>query len=156
VDLNSQHQLVPELRIAIGCHSVSFNSPARPIYSNRAHLSASILVAPMLSATADAESATMSTASRKRPAEPDKDGADAKRQRVQPPSTILSLGPLGSSPHSSTAATTDELANKGLRRAIALALEKVGFDSAAPEAMESFAAMAETCMWPSICRLTAF
>ena len=106
----------------------------------------------MLSATADAESATMSTESRKRPAESDHEGADAdtKRQRVQPPHTILSLGPLGSSPYASTATTTDELANKGLRRAIALALEKVGFESAAPEAMESFAAMAETCMWPSI------
>jgi hypothetical protein len=38
------------------------------------------------------------------------------------------------------------LAKKGLRRGIALALQKVGFDSAAPEAMESFAAMAEMCM----------
>lgn len=100
----------------------------------------------MLSAAIGEESATMSTESRKRPAETSQGGSDAKRQRIQPPHTILSLGQLGSSPYSSAAVTADELAKKGLRRGIALALQKVGFEGAAPEAMESFAAMAETCM----------
>ncbi|KAL2130044.1 hypothetical protein VTI74DRAFT_6955 [Chaetomium olivicolor] len=81
--------------------------------------------------------------SRKRPAENDQNGSHAKRQRIQPPHTILSLGQLGASPYASAAATSDELAKKGLRRGIALALQKVGFEGAAPEAMESFAAMAE-------------
>lgn len=100
--------------------------------------------ASMLSAAIKEGFATMSTESR---LEPDQDGVPAKRQRVQPPHTILSLGPLGSSPYSSQLVTADELANKGLRRGIALALDKVGFDGAAPEAMESFAAMAEACQY---------
>lgn len=91
-------------------------------------------------------SATMSTEARRPSSETDDpDGSAAKRQRLQSPHTILSLGKLGSSPYSSQLVTADELANKGLRRGIALALDKVGFDGAAPEAMESFAAMAEAC-----------
>lgn len=102
--------------------------------------------ASMSSTAVEAVSDTMSTESRKRPADSDReDCADAKRPRFQSPHTILSVGRLGSSPHASAAPTTEELASKGLRRAIALALEKVGFDSATPDAMESFAAMAETC-----------
>ncbi|KAL2145636.1 hypothetical protein VTI28DRAFT_6694 [Corynascus sepedonium] len=101
----------------------------------------------MSSAVAEAVSATLSTESRKRPAETDQeDGGDAKRLRFRSPHTILSVGRLGSSPHASKTPTTEELANRGLRRAIALALEKVGFNAATPEAMESFAAMAETYM----------
>ncbi|KAL2149039.1 hypothetical protein VTH82DRAFT_1725 [Thermothelomyces myriococcoides] len=101
----------------------------------------------MSSTAVEAVSDTMSTESRKRPADSDReDCADAKRPRFQSPHTILSVGRLGSSPHASAAPTTEELASKGLRRAIALALEKVGFDSATPDAMESFAAMAETYM----------
>lgn len=88
----------------------------------------------------------MATESRKRPAQPDRNGADAKRQRIQPPHALFSVGPSAPSPFSSGAMTTDELAKKGLRRGIALALQKVGFEGAAPEAMESFATMAETCM----------
>lgn len=87
----------------------------------------------------------MESESRKRPAENDQDGSDAKRQRLQQPHTILSLGRLGASPYSSSIVTTDELAKKGLRRGIALAMQKVGFEGAAPEAMESFAVLAETC-----------
>ncbi|KAK3305167.1 Bromodomain associated-domain-containing protein [Chaetomium strumarium] len=85
----------------------------------------------------------MATESRKRPAEAERAGSPTKRQRLQSAQTILSLGPPGLLPSYSPAVTTDELAKKGLRRGIALALQKVGFDSAAPEAMESFAAMAE-------------
>jgi hypothetical protein len=92
----------------------------------------------------------MSSESRKRPAEDAQDGTQTKRQRIRSPYTILSVGPLGSSPCSSTLVTTDELAKKGLRRGIALALQKVGFDGAAPEAMESFVAMAETCTQPKV------
>jgi len=87
----------------------------------------------------------MSTESRRRSPEPDQDGPGAKRQRLQSPHTILSVGTPGASPYSSQMVTADDLANKGLRRGIALALDKVGFDGAAPEAMESFAAMAEAC-----------
>ncbi|SPQ26410.1 360b3dd2-1d6e-4f7f-809f-640c50874fc1 [Thermothielavioides terrestris] len=86
----------------------------------------------------------MATESRKRPAEPSESDANAKRQRLQWPYTMLSVGPPQSSPYSSSAVTTDELAKKGLRRGIALALQKVGFDGAAPDAVESFALMAET------------
>ena len=42
--------------------------------------------------------------------------------------------------------TTDALAKAGLRRSIALVLQKVGFDTATPEAFESFVLMAEECM----------
>ncbi|GAB1319735.1 Transcription initiation factor TFIID subunit 8 [Madurella fahalii] len=86
----------------------------------------------------------MSSESRKRPAEETQDGAQTKRQRLQPPRAILSVGNLASCPYASPIVTADEMAKKGLRRGIALALQKVGFDSAAPEAMESFVAMAET------------
>jgi hypothetical protein len=89
----------------------------------------------------------MATEPRKRSAEPDHDASPAKRQRLQSPQTILSLGALGSSPYSSQLVTADELANKGLRRGIALALDQVGFVGAAPEAMESFTAMAEACQY---------
>jgi hypothetical protein len=99
----------------------------------------------MLSATVEEESATMSIESRKRPAATDHDGSDAKRQRVQSPHVVLSVGKIGASSCASAAPTTDEVANKGLRRAVALALEKVGFEGAAPEAMESFTAMVEAC-----------
>ncbi|KAJ4294652.1 hypothetical protein N0V88_004881 [Collariella sp. IMI 366227] len=85
----------------------------------------------------------MSTESRKRPAETDDDGSHAKRLRTESSHLILSLGQLGASQFASAAATTDDLANKGLKRGIALALQKVGFESAAPDAMESFAVMAE-------------
>lgn len=95
---------------------------------------------------AEEQPAAMASETRKRLAEDnDLDGSQAKRQRLQSPHTILSLGKLGSSPYASSMTTTDELAKKGLRRGIALALQKVGFESAAPEAMESFVAMTETC-----------
>lgn len=89
----------------------------------------------------------MSTESRKRPAETDDDGSHAKRLRTESSHIILSLGQLGASQFASAAATTDDLANKGLKRGIALALQKVGFESATPDAMESFAAMAEACTY---------
>jgi hypothetical protein len=92
----------------------------------------------------------MSAESRKRPAEASQNGTEPKRQRTQSPQTILSLGQLESSPFASVAATVDELGKKGLRRSIALALQKVGFESAEPEAMESFTLMAETCTQPEI------
>ncbi|KAL2258190.1 hypothetical protein VTK26DRAFT_8591 [Humicola hyalothermophila] len=98
----------------------------------------------------------MASDSRKRPAVNGPDASPAKRQRLQSPNTILSVGPLGSSQHASSAITTDELAKKGLRRGIALALQKVGFDSAAPEAMESFAAMAETYLTSLVQDVKAF
>ncbi|KAH6613594.1 Bromodomain associated-domain-containing protein [Chaetomium sp. MPI-SDFR-AT-0129] len=89
----------------------------------------------------------MSTDSRKRSAETALDSengsADTKRQRVQTPHTILSVGKTGLSPQASSAPTREDSAVKGLRRTIALTLEKVGFDGAAPEAMESFTAMTE-------------
>ena len=108
----------------------------------------------MLSATVEEESATMSIESRKRPAAADHDSCDAKRQRVQSPHVILSVGKIGASSCASAVPTTDEVANKGIRRAVALALDKVGFEGAAPEALESFTAMVETCTWPSIWNLS--
>ena len=49
------------------------------------------------------------------------------------------------SPCATDLTTPEELARKALRRSLALALQNVGFDSAAPEAMESFVTMTETC-----------
>ncbi|KAK1762595.1 WD40 repeat-like protein [Phialemonium atrogriseum] len=46
----------------------------------------------------------------------------------------------------SSTLTADEVAKKGLRRSIALVLDRVGFDSASEEAMESFTTMVETYM----------
>ncbi|KAK4098391.1 hypothetical protein N658DRAFT_499444 [Parathielavia hyrcaniae] len=86
----------------------------------------------------------MSAESRKRPAEASLNDSVSKRQRLQSPYTILSVGQTGASPYSSVDATVDELGKKGLRRSIALALGTVGFESAEPEAMESFTLMAET------------
>lgn len=90
------------------------------------------------------EPVAMSSESRKRPAEAE-DGTQTKRQRLQSSHAILSVGNLASCPYASPIVTADEMAKKGLRRGIALALQKVGFEGAAPEAMESFVAMAETC-----------
>jgi len=89
----------------------------------------------------------MASESRKRPAEPDEQESQSKRQRLaSSPQPIFSVGAIGSSPYSSQLITTDELAKCGLRRSLALALQKVGFDAAAPEALESFVTMTETCM----------
>ncbi|KAK4154046.1 WD40-repeat-containing domain protein [Chaetomidium leptoderma] len=82
--------------------------------------------------------------SRKRPVETAQDDSHAKRQCMQSPRTVLSVGKLASSRYSSAAVTTDEAAMAGLRRPIALALEQVGFDGATPEAIESFAAEVHT------------
>lgn len=132
------------------CPSIIALPPSISPY--RASLGQIFPAASMLSASVEEGSATMSTESRKRSAEPDLDGdldgSQAKRKRIQSPHTILTVGKLGESPYSSDMVTLDELAKKGLRRSISLALETVGFDSAAPEAMESFAAMAESCMRP--------
>ncbi|KAL2017939.1 hypothetical protein VTK56DRAFT_1531 [Thermocarpiscus australiensis] len=86
----------------------------------------------------------MPSESRKRPAEADQNGSQSKRQRLRSSHTLLSFGKLGASPYCSPIVTTDELAKKGLRRGIALALQKVGFEGAATEAMESFVVMVET------------
>ncbi|KAK0615202.1 Bromodomain associated-domain-containing protein [Bombardia bombarda] len=83
--------------------------------------------------------------SRKRTAETQDDHSpEKKRQRTQPAHPIiLSTVKPGTSTQSSPLITHDDLAKTGLRRSVALALEKVGFDSASPEAMESFVAMTD-------------
>lgn len=48
-------------------------------------------------------------------------------------------------PEAAKVPTVTALARTGLHRSIALTLEKVGFDSASEEAMESFTNIIETC-----------
>jgi hypothetical protein len=52
--------------------------------------------------------------------------------------------------HLAVLTTAEELARKGLRRSIALALQKVGFEGATPDAMESFVSMTEECRISSL------
>jgi transcription initiation factor TFIID subunit 8 len=88
----------------------------------------------------------MALESRKRSADGDDDLPDAKRQRTTPSTVILKYEPSTEEQQCSAARTTaEELVRKGLRRSIALALQKVGFESAAPDAMESFVSMTEEC-----------
>ena len=88
----------------------------------------------------------MSTESRKRsPDVQEDDGPGAKRKRVTPSTVILRTEYTDRLPHSPTLATPEELARRGLRRSIALTLQKVGFESASPDAMESFVSLTETC-----------
>ncbi|KAK3332716.1 Bromodomain associated-domain-containing protein [Cercophora scortea] len=85
------------------------------------------------------------TESRKRAAEAQDDQPHAKRQRTASPYTILAIDkPPAALPHASPIPTSDELAKNGLRRGVALILQKVGFDSAKPEAVESLVVMVET------------
>lgn len=88
----------------------------------------------------------MSTQSRKRsPDVQEDDGPGAKRKRVTPSTVILRTEYTDRLTHSPTLATPEELARRGLRRSIALTLQKVGFESASPDAMESFVSLTETC-----------
>lgn len=96
------------------------------------------------------KSFAMAQESRKRPAKNEDDQSSAKRQRTQDLGLVLSTGKIGDSPYSSSTLTTaEELARKGLRRSIALTLQKVGFEGAAPEVIESFVSMTETCKAPA-------
>lgn len=94
----------------------------------------------------------MAADSRKRSAEPNDDEPAAKRKREMPSSVILAIGPPEDSPCSVDLATSEELARKALRRSLSLVLQKVGFDTATPDAMESFVSMTETCKthWDSL------
>lgn len=77
----------------------------------------------------------------------------AKRQRVssveEPEATYECFVESDSESGAVNQPTSEDLGRDGLRRSIALTLEHVGFDSASPEAMESFTAMAETCTYTS-------
>lgn len=79
----------------------------------------------------------------------------AKRQRTQSSSTVQS----SESPIAAVSATRidgppsfNEQHRTELRRAITLALGHVGFDSASPEALESFTHMTETCQFAQFSR----
>jgi transcription initiation factor TFIID subunit 8 len=87
----------------------------------------------------------MASDSRKRSAEPNDDQPSAKRMREMPSSVILAIGSSEESPCSIDLATSEELARKAMRRSLSLVLQKVGFDSATPDAMESFVSMTEIC-----------
>ncbi|KAK4166680.1 hypothetical protein QBC43DRAFT_313120 [Cladorrhinum sp. PSN259] len=89
--------------------------------------------------------------SRKRSVEADEDSSQSKRQRTESPVStplppILATEKIGSSPYASTVPTFDALAKQGLRRSIAMILQSVGFDTAKPEALESFVVLAEEYM----------
>ncbi|KAM7205387.1 hypothetical protein V8F20_003156 [Naviculisporaceae sp. PSN 640] len=77
--------------------------------------------------------------SRKRSADSaDDNEPSTKRQKITPPTVVLAVESLNSPSHTSNLQTPEAIAKAGLRRSIALALSAVGFDSATPEAMESF------------------
>ena len=84
----------------------------------------------------------------KKRASPEEDEAPASKRRKTPscntPSTSDELAPIES--RGLSIATADGIARDGLRRSIALVLDRVGFDSASEDALESFASMVETCM----------
>ena len=74
----------------------------------------------------------------------------AKRQRISSPEPIYeAFVDSDSESGSVNEPTSEDLGRDGLRRSIALTLQHVGFDSASPEAMESFTAVAETCTYTS-------
>ncbi|KAK4175003.1 WD40-repeat-containing domain protein [Triangularia setosa] len=86
----------------------------------------------------------MASEARKRTAEPIDHESPAKRQRSEEAdfnSAMEKLESLQISP----SITHEEIARAGLRRAIALALNHVGFDSSAKDAMEMFTSMVEEC-----------
>ncbi|KAK0644361.1 WD40-repeat-containing domain protein [Cercophora newfieldiana] len=86
----------------------------------------------------------MALESRKRSAEGDDGQPGAKRQRMTSSQIFLSSeASLETQQHAAARTTAEALARNGLRRTIALALQKVGFDTAAPDAMESFVSMTE-------------
>ncbi|KAK4214591.1 WD40-repeat-containing domain protein [Rhypophila decipiens] len=94
---------------------------------------------------ATSTSTALTAPSRKRSAD-DTDSTvvqpSVKRQKSTPPTAILGVENLPST----KVPTPDSIAKTGLQRSIALALQKVGFESAAPEAMESFVAWTEKYM----------
>ncbi|KAK3395229.1 hypothetical protein B0H63DRAFT_462859 [Podospora didyma] len=95
----------------------------------------------------DSPPAAMASESRKRPAEAEAEAPqqEAKRQRIEAAErAILVVGNPADASNASKLVTTEELAKSGLRRSIALSLQQAGFDSSAPDAMESFMFMAET------------
>ena len=78
----------------------------------------------------------------------------AKRQRVSSAESETTYECFVDSDSESEAVnkpTSEDLGRDGLRRSIAMTLQHVGFDSASPEAMESFTAAAETCTYTSSC-----
>ena len=93
----------------------------------------------------DEPAPAMAANSRKRSAEPNDDEPPTKRKREMASSVILAIGPPEESPCSVDLNTSEELARKALRRSLALALQKVGFDTATPDAMETFVSMTEIC-----------
>src|SRR5437016_13997200 len=99
----------------------------------------------MAPARIDESSPTMEDETRKRPAEADNEAPPAKRQKNLPRTVILTVGVNDGPTYESPLTTTDEMARSGLRRGISLALRKVGFDGASPEAMEQFVAVAWAC-----------
>ncbi|KAK3317005.1 Bromodomain associated-domain-containing protein [Apodospora peruviana] len=89
--------------------------------------------------------------SQKRPAsaEPvneqdDESTVPPKRRKIDETNLVFEAAFPGEPKGASKLVSPDELAKKALRRSIALALEKVGFDASIPEAMESFVAMTES------------
>jgi hypothetical protein len=99
-----------------------------------------------MSPAATTELLVMATESRKRPSPADSELPQTKRQcTVQHPD--LPSDQADSQPSTNRPVTVgqDEIAKKGLERGIALVLQRVGFESATPEAMESFVSMTETC-----------
>jgi len=101
------------------------------------------------------EPTSMALESRKRSAEEGDGQPGPKRQRMTTSQIILrSEVSKESKQHAAALTTMEELARKGLRRSIALALEKVGFDGATADAMENFVSMTEECKIASFFCLT--
>ncbi len=94
------------------------------------------------------DSPTMESTSRKRPAPSDPDHPTSKRQRTSSSHTIPSPEGTDIPRHGASVESPDELAKKGLRRSIGLVLDKIGFDSADHQALETFTQLAEACALP--------
>lgn len=86
----------------------------------------------------------MDSSIRKRPSELENGEPPAKKQKTIPPTAILAIDGA-ESPSVANSKTADTIASEGLRRGIALVLEKVGFESASPDAMEAFVSMTDKC-----------
>jgi hypothetical protein len=94
---------------------------------------------------------TTASVSRKRSSISEYDVSEVKKQKMSSSDDEAALsGAAATIQGRSSIITTDEMARKGVRRGIALALNQVGFDGASEESLESFATMVDTC---TPCRL---
>lgn len=104
------------------------------------------MLVPMSPVRVDDTMTPTASSTRKRALTSQDDTPQTKRQRTSSRSSATESNEVATrSDAPPRPISTDELARKGLRRSIALVLERVGFDATSGEAMESFANIVETC-----------